>query len=163
MNGVDATTWQALGAALTVVGLLISILLWKRRGPAAGLRGVAWSLLPLAAGLTGSLRLLWRIGDAVVDWAVRLVFSPIVWVGVVVAGVAVVLFGVSGAMRARGVGTGGRPPRKAEKEARTTGEPATVSGTRSAPAATPRSAGTSGRVDDGMEDIEAILRKHGIS
>ncbi len=156
MNGVDATTWQALGAVLTVLGLLISIVLWKRRGPATGLRGVAWSLLPLAAGLTGSLRLIWRIGDAVVDWAVRLVFSPVVWAGIVVAGVAVVLFGVSGAMRARGGRTTSATSRK---EARSQREAKAVAGERSAPPA-----GKSGPAqDDGMEDIEAILRKHGIS
>ncbi|MFC7745191.1 hypothetical protein ACFQXA_36345 [Nocardiopsis composta] len=34
-----------LGAAITIVGLLISWLVWRRRGAAAGLRGVAWSLV----------------------------------------------------------------------------------------------------------------------
>ena len=157
MNGVDATTWQALGAALTVVGLLISILLWKRRGPASGRRGIAWSLLPLAAGLTGSLRLVWRIGDAVVDWATRLVFSPVVWAGIVVAGIAVVLVGVSSAMRTRGVGTAGRP-RPA------TDEPRAVARERSASAATQAPTTRPKKDDDveGMDDIEAILRKHGI-
>src|SRR3954463_5952329 len=101
---MDATTWQAFGLTLTVVGLLLSLVAWRRRGPASGLRGVAWSLLPAAAGLTGTLRLLWEIGDSVASWAARLVFSPIVWVGVVLAGVSAVLFVVSGSMRSRGVG-----------------------------------------------------------
>ena len=82
MSGFDSSTWQALGVTLTVVGLLVSVLLWRRRGPAAGLRGVAWSLLPAAAGLTGTLRLLWQVGDEVASWAVRLVFSPLVWAGI---------------------------------------------------------------------------------
>ena len=78
MGDIDASTWQALGITLTLLGLVISFLVWKRRGAAAGLRGVAWSLLPAAAGLTGTLRLLWQIANSVGNWAVRLVFSPVV-------------------------------------------------------------------------------------
>src|SRR3712207_7438621 len=48
---------------------------WRRRGPVSGLRGVAWSLLPLAAGLTGVLKLGWEITDSVLSWTARLVFS----------------------------------------------------------------------------------------
>ncbi len=146
MNGIDATTWQALGLTLTVLGLLLSLLLWRRRGPASGVRGIAWSLLPLAAGLTGTLRLLWQIGDSIVSWAVRLVFSPVVWLGIAVAGVSLMLFAVSAAMRARGVGTSKRTaPAKElpDKPSRKRAEPAVQ--------------------DKDMDDIEAILRKHGIS
>src|SRR3954469_882507 len=60
VGDIDASTWQAIGITLTLVGLVISFVVWKRRGAAAGLRGVAWSLLPAAAGLTGTLRLLWQ-------------------------------------------------------------------------------------------------------
>ncbi len=143
---VDATTWQALGLILTVLGLLLSILLWRRRGAASGLRGVAWSLLPVAAGLTGTLKLLWEIGDSIVSWATRLVFSPTVWVGIAVAGVSLMLFAVSAAMRARGVGaSGAAAPAKQlpDKQSRRKAEPAVQ--------------------DKDMDDIEAILRKHGIS
>ena len=49
-----------------------------------------------AAGLTGTLRLIWQIGDSIVSWAVRLVFSPVVWLGLVVAGVAVAVVGALG-------------------------------------------------------------------
>jgi len=141
VNPVDATTWQALGVTLTVVGLLISVLVWRRRGAGSGLRGVAWSLLPAAAGFTGTLRLLWEIGDSVVGWATRLVFSPLMWFGIALAGVAVVLFGVSAAVRAR------RPPERlpSASSRRSASPPAGGSG------------------DDDMADIEAILRKHGIS
>jgi hypothetical protein len=149
-----------MGVTLTIVGLVLSMIVWRRRGPAAGLRGVAWSLLPAAAGLTGTLRLIWDIGDSVVNWATRLVFSPVVWAGIVLAGVSVVLFGVSGAMRARGAGgasktessRSSRSPKttKADKSAARQ-----VSATRSAPAA-------KGDDIEGMDDIEAILRKHGI-
>ncbi len=150
MDGIDSSTWQALGLTLTVVGLLLSVLLWRRRGAAAGLRGVAWSLLPLAAGLTGTLRLVWDIGDSVVTWATRLVFSPTVWLGIATAGVSLALFALSAAMRARGrggraeAGTGDTPPAGQLRQQRST--------PRAQPAVQ----------DKDMDEIEAILRKHGI-
>lgn len=149
---MDAATWQAMGLTLTVVGLLLSLVVWRRKGAAAGMRGVAWSLLPAAAGLTGTLKLVWEIGGEIGSWATRLVFSPVVWAGIVLAGVSVVLFGVSGAMRTRGVG--GKADTKADKQA--TATPKEVPANRSSAPA---------RKDDdieGMDDIEAILRKHGI-
>ena len=148
VNDFDATTWRAIGITLSVVGLLISFLLWKRRGAAAGIRGTAWSLLPAAAGLTGTLRLIWEIGDSIVSWAVRLVFSPVVWLGIALAGVSLVLFAVSAAMRARGVGSR-QPSRTAPDRA--------LPRERSSNAAEPAVQ------DKDMDDIEAILRKHGIS
>ena len=151
VTGIDASTWQALGLVLTVVGLMLSLLLWRRRGPASGVRGIAWSLLPVAAGLTGTLRLLWEIGDAIVSWALRLVFSPVVWLGIALAGVSLILFAVSAALRARGVGQA-RARDGAELPGRRSTTPATRA-TRPEPAVQ----------DQDMDDIEAILRKHGIS
>ena len=148
---IDATTWQAIGITLSVVGLFISLLLWRRRGAASGLRGTAWSLLPAAAGLTGTLRLIWQIGDSVVNWALRLVFSPVVWLGVALAGVSLVLFAVSAAMRARGVGT---------RRVAAAGSGKQLPSERS----TPRARKAEPAVQDkDMDDIEQILRKHGIS
>jgi heme exporter protein D len=148
MGGIDNATWQALGLVLTVIGLGVSALVWRRRGAADGLRGVAWALLPLAAALTGTLRLLWEIGDSVASWAVRLVFSPVVWLGIVLAGVSLVLFVVSGVLRGRAPKRS-RSERRAERRAQL---PAHAGGPRAA-------AGP----DDDLADIEAILRKHGIS
>ena len=150
MDGFDSATWQALGLVLTLLGLGVSALVWVRRGPAKGLRGVAWSLLPLAAGLTGVLHLAWDITESVLDWAGRLVFSPVVWLGLVVTAVSVLLFVVSGWMLRRG---------GAQK-----GAPAGVSGGASKPLPASRSSqptGPTGAGDD-MADIEEILRKHGI-
>ena len=148
MDGFDSSTWQALGLTLTVLGLLLSVLLWKRRGPASGVRGAAWALLPAAAGLTGTLRLIWEIGDSIVSWALRLVFSPAVWAGVALAGLSLVLFAVSAAMRARGVGT--------TRPVRASGSAKPLPQERSSRQAKPAVQ------DDDMDDIEAILRKHGI-
>ncbi len=139
---IDATTWTVLGLTLTLLGLIASVLVWRRRGIASGLRAVAWSLLPAAAGLTGLLRLVADVVDSVVFWAVHLVFSPVVWLGIALVGVSVALFATSALLRARGVGR--RPDR------------------RTPPTGAERPAVTA-KVDDDLADIEAILRKHGIS
>src|SRR5262249_23495970 len=76
----------------TPAGLIISFFVWRRRGVAAGLRGVAWSLLPLAAYLIGAIELLWRFGTAIGNFAASFVFSPKVWAGIIVVIVSVVLF-----------------------------------------------------------------------
>jgi hypothetical protein len=142
---IDATTWTALGLTLTLLGLVASAFVWRRRGAASGLRGVAWALLPLAAALTGVLRLLAEIAGDIGAWALRLVFSPVVWAGVCLAGLAVVLYVVSGLL---GRGTAKREPARAVTERR--GGPA-------------RDDGLDDGLDDDLGDIQAILRKHGIS
>src|SRR5688572_8605881 len=80
---------------------------------ASGVRGVAWSLLPLAAAMTGLLRVVWEVADSVSSWAVRLVFSPTVWAGIIVAGVSATLFVVSGFLRRRTPEGRSRKERKA--------------------------------------------------
>jgi hypothetical protein len=141
---VDSATWAALALTLTLIGGALTVVAWRRRGPAAGVRGLAWTLVPVAAWLTGTLRLATEVVEAVVDWAARLVFSPAVWLGIVIAVVAAVLFVVSGMMRARGVG--GASPRQ-ERE---------VGQSKRRAVAPPADD------DDDMADIEAILKKHGI-
>jgi hypothetical protein len=67
------STWTTIGGAVcvgvTVVGLLLSWLIWRKKGATRGMRAVAWSLLPLAAYLTHSVLLLGRIVNAVVRFA----------------------------------------------------------------------------------------------
>lgn len=137
MNDV---TWYVFGLMLTGVGLFLSYRAYQKRGVAAGMRGVAWSLLPLAAALTDTLELAGNITDDVGRWAVGLVFSPVVWIGISLAGVSLVLFVLSGWLGSR---TERRPEPSKEL-------PLTPSRKPAAP------------VDDDMADIEAILRKHGI-
>ncbi|WP_148574859.1 cellulose synthase [Nocardioides caldifontis] len=155
MDGFDNATWQALGLTLTIAGLAVSALVWARRGPVSGLRGVAWSLLPLAAGLTGVLRLGWEVTDSVVTWAGRLVFSPVVWLGLVVAALSAVLFVVTGFAKRRQRGAGG--PGGDEPAAVTSrGRPA------AADAAGPKRPAEPA-VDPDLADIEELLRRRGIS
>lgn len=142
--GIDQVTGISLG--VTVVGIVLSLLVWRRRGAGAGLRGIAWSLIPLAAALTGVTTMLWRMGAAAAAWLVGFVFNPAVWAGVVLAGLSVVLFVVSGVLRARSSGAARAP--KAREMTRTS-KPEQVEG-RSADA------------DLDMDEIDAILKRRGI-
>ncbi len=146
---LDNTTWGALTLVLTVLAAGYAWVSWRRRGLAAGVRGLAWTLIPIAAWLTGTLKLAANILNAVLDWAAKLVFSPVVWLGIIVAAAAAVLWLASGVMRARGIGVreGGELP----------------SGRKQAPSAKPgrKPARTDDDIDD-LDDIEAILKKHGI-
>jgi hypothetical protein len=137
---VDDVAWGALALALTVLGGIYTWTAYRRRGLAAGMRGASLTLLPIAAYLTKTLQMLGEVGDAVADWATSLVFSPQVWLGVVVAGVAVVLYVVSGWL----AGRGGEQPRKVKGGSAKAVESSTP-------------------VDDDLADIEALLRKRGIT
>jgi hypothetical protein len=172
--------WLPLCAGLTGLGLVLSYLAMRRRGVGAGLRGVAWSLLPLAAYLTGSIEMFWKMGVAVGDFAKGFVFSPKVWSGIAVAGLALVLFVVSGTVRQRrvskgedrraagtGAGTRAVPQNRA---AASGGQLATRSAATVPAAASPTQAPAKARKgksaaddDDDMKDIEDILRRHGIT
>jgi hypothetical protein len=147
---MDATTWGALALVLTALGAALTWVAYQRRGLAAGVRGLAWTLVPLALWLTGTLKLAASIVADVSHWAVHFAFSPVVWVGIIVAGVAVGLFLVSALMRRRGIGVReGRADR----------------GLETGPAGPPRPAKVTKKRDDdveGMDEIEAILKKHGI-
>jgi hypothetical protein len=121
---------------ITVLGLLTSWGLYKSRGAASGMRGVAWSLVPMAAYMTG-----------LTGFFVSLVFSPLRWAGVILAGLAAVLYVTSGVLLRRRAEAGGEGVVQAAKG----GE---------AKAVEQKSAAASG--DPDLADIEAILRKRGI-
>jgi hypothetical protein len=149
---VDEVTWGALTLTLTAIGAAWTWFAFRRRGVAAGLRGAAFTLLPPAAFLTGTLEMFTEIGGSVADWATHLVFSPVVWLGIVLAGVSTVLFVVSGAIRARQGGDAEQRPG--------------ISSSTSAPSAGQlKASGRKGEpvLDDDMAEIEAILRKRGIT
>jgi hypothetical protein len=90
--GYSSIAWLPLCAGLTVLGLVLSYLVGRRRGYLSMLRGAAWSLLPIAAYLTGSVEMFWKIGAAIGHYADGFVFSPVKWAGVAVAGVSALLF-----------------------------------------------------------------------
>lgn len=144
---MDDAAWAALTLSLTVLGGIWTWAAFRRRGMTSGLRALGFTLLPLAAYLTKTLQMFTGIASEIGDWASHLVFSPVVWMGIVLAGVSVVLIGASGRMRNREVG----PAEKSDK-------------TRSLPASGPAGKGRPALAqDDDMADIEALLRKRGIN
>ncbi|MGW4474770.1 cellulose synthase [Nonomuraea sp. NPDC004354] len=156
MGGFNTIAWLPLCAGATGLGLVFSFLLLRRRGVHAAMRMTAWSLLPMAAYLTGALAALWTIGATAVGFVTSLVFNPMTWAGVVLAGLSVVLFMVSGVIRSRklSAGEGKAPAASGEKSA-----PAAKAAT-AKPAVTPRQPKTN---DDDFSDIEDILKRRGIS
>ncbi len=183
MSTYDKIAWLPLCGGLTGLGLVLSYLAMRRRGIGAGLRGAAWSLLPIAAYLTGSIEMFWKMGVAIGDFAKGFAFSPRVWSGIALAGLAVVLFVVSGPLRRRGVGRG-QDRQAAESGAGATralsqdqaggGQLATrpVANRQAdtVPAASPAKPPAKGRKarnapadDDDLGDVADILRRHGIT
>ena len=147
---VEATTWAALTAALTVAGAIWTWIAFRRRGAVNGLRALGFTLLPAAAWLTGTMEMAVEIGGSVTDWATGLVFDVRTWAGVGLAGLALVLYVVSGFLRDRQLARA-----QSGKAAAPT----------SRPDALPRTSTTSRQaspIDDDLADIEAMLRKRGI-
>lgn len=149
---------------LTLLGLIGSWFAWRRRGVAAGTRGVAWSLLPVSLYLTGLLELVWDVVRSAVSWVTHLIFSPTVWAGVALFGVSVVLYVVSGVARGRG-GNKEKAPKK--KPASPAGElsskgpePATAT---TAQAAKPSKGKAKQQESSEFDEIEDILKRHGIN
>jgi hypothetical protein len=151
---VDDVTWGALALALTMLGGFYTWWTYHNRGATPAMRALALTLLPAAAWLTGTLKMFTRIVDAIADWATHLVFSPAVWLGVILAGISAVLFVVSGVLGKRAVdGTAGPKP---AKETGSTPQPKAL------PKATAKPA--SPLDDDGLDaEIAAILKRRGIS
>jgi hypothetical protein len=151
--------WLPIAAGLAILGLILSFFAWRRRGAAAGLRGVAWSLLPVAAYLIGAIELLWRFGSAIASFASSFVFSPRVWAGFIVVIVSVLLFVVSGRLRARARRrSGGQAAPKAAGAGTGTAAAAGKPGKAvSAPKRQPAVVD-----DDVLGDAAEVLRRHGI-
>jgi hypothetical protein len=155
-------TWTSIATGttclvVTTVGLLLSLLVWRKKGPRSGLRGVAWSLLPIAMYLTNAVGLVGRIGSAIVVFATHFVFSPKAWLGVILAGLAILLFLITGGIPLL---SGWRRHRQAEHlEPRASARDAGGHVTTTA-APSQRSSVPSADADFG--DIEEILRRRGI-
>lgn len=142
---VDDAAWAALALSLTVAGSIWTWVAFRRRGLPSGLRALAFTLLPVAAYLTKTLQLVTGIAGEVTDWVANLVWNPLVWTGVLLGGVSVVLFVVSGMLRARRAGTDQAAAKPLKQGTKASNQPV---------------------VDDDLGDmaeIEALLRKRGIS
>jgi hypothetical protein len=144
---VNDVSWGALALALTALGGIYTWWALRHRGFAAAVRAGGFTLLPLAAWMTGLLEVFGDITDVLSRWFVHLVFSPVVWLGVIVFVVAFVLIG-AGNFVARRRDPATDKPAKRRAEA-------------------PRSVGPTTKkdplIDDEMAEIQAILKKRGIS
>jgi membrane protein implicated in regulation of membrane protease activity len=180
MSTYDKIAWLPLCGGLTGLGLVLSFLAMRSRGLGSGLRGAAWSLLPLAAYLTGAIEMFWKMGVAIGDFATGFVFSPRVWSGIIVALLSGVLFVVSGPLRRRrrakrgqgeqGSVEKGRGDKGRAGPAAGSGASRQAVGTSAvpvrAPSAEPAKAPAKRRKaddDDDLGDVADILRRHGIT
>ena len=148
---MDDVTWAALTAVLTALGAAWTWYAFRNRGVASGMRGAGLTLLPPAAWLTGTLEMFTEIGGSVADWATHLVLSPIVWAGIILAGLSVLLLGGSAMLRGRAEESDGGSPRATSGPAERS---ALGGGTK------PRSKPV---IDEDLDDIEAILKRRGIT
>lgn len=140
---LDSVTWGAFTLTFTILGGVAAWWAYRRRGLRSGLRWTAATLLLPAAFFTRTLRMLGRIGSAISDWATSFVWNPLVWVGLGLAGLSLVLFFVAA-----------RLPGKGRKE---------VAAGRAPKAAAGRSASALPGADPELDEIEALLKRRGIS
>jgi hypothetical protein len=144
---VNDVSWGALALSLTVLGGIYTWWALRHRGVTAAVRAAGITLLPLAAWMTGLLEVFGQVTDAFAHWFTRLVFSPLVWLGVIVFVVAFVLIGSANFVSRRL----GSPARKARRSG----------GDR--PKAVRATSPADPLIDDEMAEIQAILKKRGIS
>jgi hypothetical protein len=158
LSFVNGSFAGAVCLAVTIVLLVLSGIAWKKKGARTGVRGIAWSVLPLAAYLTHALGLLGRIVSAIVQFAGAFVFSPKAWLGVILVGISALLFLVSG-----GIPLVGWRKRRQKAKARKESDRADHGG--QPPAAIPprRSQAAQSGDDDDLREVQDILRKRGIS
>lgn len=147
---MDEATWAAFAATLTLLGLVWTALAWRRRGATAAARALGFTLLPIAAWLTGTLEMFTEIAGSITDWATSLVFNPITWAGIGVGGLGVALIVVAGIVRERQLA-----------RAKELGGPAPGRRLEEAPSTRERPGGPV--LDDDLADIEEMLRKRGIT
>jgi hypothetical protein len=146
---VDNAAWGALALALTVLGGVYTWFAYRNRGFVAGLRGAGFTIIPVALLLTDTLQLVGDIGGAVGDWVANFAFSPGAWLGIILALVSVACFVSAGFLSDRGLGAAKDEDRTDRKQL---------------------AKGKDGKkepvladVDPEMAEIEALLRKRGIT
>ena len=146
---MDEAAWGALTLSLTVLGGIYTWFAFRSRGFVAGLRGVGFTIIPVALLLTDTLEMATKIGSAVGDWVGGFAFSPASWLGIILAVLSVTCFVAAGFIAERGAGASASEAKPSRKEL------AKGKGTKKEPVLSD--------VDPEMAEIEALLRKRGIT
>ncbi len=145
----------AVCAGLSLVGIVITALIWK----SAGVRTVVWwlglSLVPIAVYLLGLVPLAVDGYETLRRWYGTLAVTPLVWTGVALGGLGVLLMLVSRVIPARPRRTTAVPP-AADRRA----VPATPA--RPGAVATRGPAGPATPSDSELDEVTEILRRRGI-
>lgn len=137
----STVVWLPNALIMTALLAAVAVWRWRTKGVLSGLRWTGVAMLPLALYAIGLFRLLWTVGLAVSRFLTGFAFRPSVWVGLVLLLVAAALIVVPARLR------GGSPE----------------SAPRTAKAAPP----TAAKADDDdlgdIDDIDDILKRHGIA
>jgi hypothetical protein len=144
---VDDVSWGALALSLTVLGGIYTWWSLRHRGVTAAVRAGGITLLPLAAWMTGLLQVFGDVVDTFSSWFAHLIFSPKVWLGMIIFVVAFVLIGGANAVSRR---VNPKPAKQPK-------------GTKAQPKAVQATSRPDPLIDDEMAEIQAILKKRGIS
>jgi hypothetical protein len=158
MPAVD-TVLLPLCVGLTLLGVIITGLAWRRGNKGRVMQGVGLALAPVALYFSGLLRLLWNGVVAVGSWATQVIFSPAVWVGLSVLALCVVLWVVGGFV-ARRTPKNSSPKRTKDPKTKAVAAPGKRGS--SQPAVQGRSSKQAPPVDEDMAEIEALLKSRGI-
>jgi hypothetical protein len=158
---VFGVEWWPVAGALTLVGLVLTVLLWRRRGAGAGMRMLGVSFLPGAivlVGLQGVLKELWK---SLVRFATGLLFSPQIWVGVGMAVIAVLCILIGNRLTVRKLKEVGGTTTVSGTKPAVTGGAKAKSGSPAKQVAAKNPREPTGL--EGMEDVDEILKRRGIN
>lgn len=162
------TVLLPLAVGLTLIGIIIAGIAWRRGRRGRVLQGVGLALAPIALYFSGLLRLVWNGVAAIVGWAAGIVFSPAVWFGLSLLALCVVLWVVGGMLARRS------PGRKAQAAATSGARPAAALPANNQPATGQSAKKQAAKkqaavakdappIDDDMAEIEALLKSRGIN
>ena len=151
MPTVD-TVLLPLCVGLTLLGVIVTGVAWRRRRTGRVIQGLGLALAPLALYLTGLMRLLWDGVVAVTEWASQVILSPTIWTGFGLLALCLVLWVVGGVVARR---TANRPAAKPVERSSAANRRAVAPSGRAQPQQQPP-------VDDDMAEIEALLKSRGI-
>ena len=146
--------------AIALIGVVLTGLAWRRGNKGRVLQGAALAVVPFGLYLTGLLSLLWDGVVAVTQWAVRLVFSPTVWIGTSIIGFSVVLFVVGALLRKAAGDT--KPVKSKSKKAVTQDKSGGKNPGSKGSGSTGSGRSGGAEVDPEMAEIEALLKSRGI-